>query len=717
MTIADNTNHHLVFVLARTLKEQGFSVDKNRLQSASESVVNVNDHYLRLLKMLEVLGVLDKPEQLQAPDPAYMPLIVYHQQLGFGRIVQQLADNQWLMEQEGATHRIKASELGFVANLVLTNQHLVQKNTTFKALLRQNLLSHKSVVIEAVVASLIINFLALAVSLFSMQVYDRVIPTGNSATLVVLASGVGLVIIFEAVMKFSRAKVMDNMVVGLDQNLSRDIFERLLRVRVDQMPASVGSLAAQLRGYEQVRSFFTASTLFTLVDLPMSAIFIVVIAFIGSPWIALVPVVAAFIGIMLGLNARKKINAIAGAGAQDSYKKTGILVEAVEGMETIKAGAGNWKFLSRWLTVMNATTTNDLQMRHTNDNLNYSVQMLQQISYVLIVIIGAFIVMSHEKTIGGLIACTILGGRVLAPIMNLPNMLVQYSHAKAASDNIEKLFELQQDNAGVSYPLSPSQIYGNYQCHKLSFAYAGNDRPALHIDNLTIRAGERVAILGTIGSGKSTLLKLLSGLYAPTDGQLYLDGLDIRQISRESLSEQVGYLQQDHRLFQGTLRENLLIGMPAPPDDVLSHALHRTGLIRLVSTHSSGLDLPITEGGKGLSGGQKQLVAFTRLILTNPAVWLLDEPTASMDNMQEQQCLQALAQALEDRRKTLVVSTHKMGLLQLVERIIIMANGQIVMDGPKQAVLEQLAKNEQAQAHTKQLQNEAAKQNLEGDPQ
>ena len=270
MTIADNTNHHLVFVLARTLKEQGFSVDKNRLQSASESVVNVNDHYLRLLKMLEVLGVLDKPEQLQAPDPAYMPLIVYHQQLGFGRIVQQLADNQWLMEQEGATHRIKASELGFVANLVLTNQHLVQKNTTFKALLRQNLLSHKSVVIEAVVASLIINFLALAVSLFSMQVYDRVIPTGNSATLVVLASGVGLVIIFEAVMKFSRAKVMDNMVVGLDQNLSRDIFERLLRVRVDQMPASVGSLAAQLRGYEQVRSFFTASTLFTLVDLPMS---------------------------------------------------------------------------------------------------------------------------------------------------------------------------------------------------------------------------------------------------------------------------------------------------------------------------------------------------------------------------------------------------------------------------------------------------------------
>ena len=250
---------------------------------------------------------------------------------------------------------------------------------------------------------------------------------------------------------------------------------------------------------------------------------------------------------------------------------------------------------------------------------------------------------------------------------------------------------------------------GNYQCDNVIFKYAGNDRPALKIPQLSIRAGERIAILGAIGSGKSTLLKLLSGLYATSEGRVMLDGLDINQISRETMSEQIGYLQQDHRLFQGTLRENLLIGMPTPPDDVLQNALMRTGLIKLVSSHSSGIDLPISEGGRGLSGGQKQLVAFTRLVLTNPSVWLLDEPTASMDNMQEQQCLHVLAQELQKGGKTLIVSTHKMALLNLVDRIIIMADNQIVMDGPKQAVLAQLQKNEN-EARQKALAQQQAQQ-------
>lgn len=687
--------YHLGYALSVTLKEQGFAVDKNRLQSAMDATAAITDGYSKLAMMLQVLGVTDMPEVLDAPDAAYMPLIACHKVHGYGRIVQQLQSNQWLLQQEGEEHRCRTEDFEFVAKVTLTDEHLSQKNISFKELVRQNVLRHKSVIIEAVMASFIINFLALAVSLFSMQVYDRVIPTGSRPTLIILATGVGLVIIFEAIMKFSRSKVMDRMVVGLDQNLSRDIFERLLKVRVDQMPGSVGSLAGQLRGYEQVRSFFTASTLFTLVDLPMSILFIIIIAFIGTPFVAAVPVIAAVIGVFLGIHSRKKIDAIAAEGAAASYQKTGILVEAVEGIETIKAGAGNWKFLSRWLNVMNTTTNNDLKMRHANDNLNYSIQMLQQVSYIGIVIVGAFAVMNQDRTMGGLIACTILGGRVLAPIMNLPNILVQYSHAKAAQANIEKLFTLAQDNQDVSYPLSPSKIYGNYQCENLKFNYADNDRPALQVPNLTIRAGERIAILGSIGSGKSTLLKLLSGLYAPTQGHILLDGLDIGQISRESLADELGYLQQDHRLFQGTLRENLLIGMPTPPDDVLNMALRRTGLIRLVSGHSSGLDLPISEGGKGLSGGQKQLVAFTRLVLTNPSVWLLDEPTASMDNMQEQQCLQVIAQELKDPSKTLIVSTHKMPLLQLVDRIIIMANSQIVMDGPKQAVLDQLMKNEQ----------------------
>lgn len=705
-------NNPLGLAVFELLKDVGVTVDKNRLDTALARVSGLDDYETKLIALLEILGVVDEPDIMEEPDAAYMPLLVHHESLGFGRIVQKYGLS-WVFEGANGRVTCKASDLDFVAKIRVSDKLIGERRVSFHELLVQNLKEHKRVVIEAVVASFIINLLALAISLFSMQVYDRVIPTNSQYTLIILASGVALMIIFEASMKFARSKVMDKMVIGVDEVLSRKIFERLLAVRVDKMPNSVGSLAAQLRGYEQVRSFFTASTLFTLVDIPMSILFIVLIAVIGSPIVAVIPLIAAIIGIMLGLSSRKKIDKISSENAMASYLKTGILVETVEGMETIKAGSGNWKFLSKWLAVTGDTIDNDLKMRHANDNLNYGVQMLQQISYVSIVIAGAFVVMSQGMTIGGLIACTILGGRILAPIMNAPNLLVQYSHAKAAKANIERLFELEQDNNDVAHPLAPSRIHGWYQCHNMTFNYAGNERNALSIEHLDIKAGERVAILGSIGSGKSTLLKILSGLYMPTGGHVLLDGLDISHISRESMSEQVGYLQQDHRLFQGTLRENLLIGMPAPTDDVISEVLHRTGLIRLVSGHSSGLDLPISEGGKGLSGGQKQLVAFTRLVLTKPSVWLLDEPTASMDNMQENQCLQVLAQELQDPTKTLVVSTHKMGLLALVNRIIIMADGKVVMDGPKQAVLARLLQNEQnAKDAMKRVQGGAPQQSI-----
>lgn len=708
LAVSNDQPMELSEAISMLLKEQGFPIDKTRLQQSISLIDPTALPADIIVTLLEILGVAGLPQVMTRPDGAYMPLLAYHAQYGWGRIVQQMATHQWLFQQSQQSLRCQGDEFNFIAKIQLSTADIEKREITFRQLLKNNLSQHKDVVFEAVLASLMINLLALASSMFSMQVYDRVIPTHSEYTLIILASGVALLILFEMFMKFARSKIMDKLVVSLDQNLSRDIFERLLKVRIDQMPGSVGSLAAQLRGYEQVRSFFTASTLFTLVDLPMSILFIVIIGVIGSPWLSLVPVFAATIGLLMGLNSRRKMDKAAAEGAAASYAKTGILVETVEGIETIKAGAGNWKFLSRWLNVINFTIENDLKVKHINDNLNYGVQTLQQISYVGLVIVGAFIVMNNEMTTGSLIACTILGGRILAPIMSIPSILVQYSHAKAAEANIEKLFTLAQDNHGVSYPLSPSKIQGNYQCENVVFKYKGNDRPAINLSKLNIRAGERVAILGAIGSGKSTLLKLLSGLYATTEGRILLDGLDINHISRESLSEQIGYLQQDHRLFQGTLRENLLIGMPTPPDDVLQTAIVRTGLIRLVSGHSSGLDLPISEGGKGLSGGQKQLVAFTRLVLTNPTIWLLDEPTASMDNSQEQQCLQVLAQELQRGGKTLIVSTHKMSLLQLVDRIIIIADNQIVMDGPKQAVLAQLQQNEEM-ARKQSLEKQAQK--------
>lgn len=705
----------LIEAIRHLLSQQGYPVDNIRLNDIvkqhSELPENKGQtiHQLSgIIAILQGIGIKDMPEILEQPDAAFLPLLAYRADIGWGIIDSQTPQKSWNFRQEHNHVHTPANQLSLILRIRLKDDPIKQRKVSFSELLKSDLGNYKGILFEAIIATFLINMLALAVSLFSMQVYDRVIPTRSEYTLIILASGVFIVIIFEAFMKFSRSRIMDKVVVGLDQYLSREVFQRLLKVRIDQMPGSVGSMAAQLRGYEQVRSFFTASTLFGLVDLPMTIIFISLVAFIGSPFVAVVPVIAAVIAILMGLSARKRIDAIAAEGATASYYKTGLLVEAVEGVETIKAGAGNWKFLSRWLDVMNTTIKNDLDMKHANDNLTYFTQMLQQVSYVGIVIVGSFVVMQGDMTMGGLIACSILGGRVLAPVMMLPNLLVQYSHAKAAKLNIETLFELEQDNQGVAYPLSPSRINGFYQCDHLIFNYKDNDRPAININKLTIRPGERIAILGPIGSGKSTLLKVLAGLYAPTKGQVLLDGLDIHQISRETLSERLGYLQQDHRLFQGTLRENLLIGMAAPDDDVLQEALIKTGLINLVASHSSGLDLPISEGGRGLSGGQKQLVAFTRLLLTKPNVFLLDEPTASMDNRQEQRCLQVLKQALIDGQ-TFIVSTHKTALLELADRLIIMDNQRIIIDGPKQAVLDELRKNEQMKSQTSQSDNKPMK--------
>ncbi|WP_366139953.1 ABC transporter transmembrane domain-containing protein [uncultured Psychrobacter sp.] len=456
-----------VEAIRHILSQQGYPIDNVRLNDIvkqhSELFSKQSQSLYELKSVVAVLkdlGVDDVPEILEQPDAAFLPLLAYRADLGWGVIDSQTPQKRWSFRQEKKHTYTDTDELLLILRIRLKNDHIKQRKASFSELLKSDLGNYKGILFEAVIATFLINMLALAVSLFSMQVYDRVIPTRSEYTLIILASGVLLVILFEAFMKFSRSKIMDKVVVGLDQYLSREVFQRLLKVRIDQMPGSVGSMAAQLRGYEQVRSFFTASTLFGLVDLPMTIIFITLVAVIGSPLVAIVPVVAAIIAITIGLLARKRIDTIAAEGATASYYKTGLLVEAVEGVETIKAGAGSWKFLSRWLDAMAVTIKNDLSMKHANDNLTYFTQMLQQVSYVGIVIVGSFVVMAGDMTMGGLIACSILGGRILAPVMMLPNLLVQYSHAKAAKLNIETLFSLEQDNQGVAYPLSPSRIKG-----------------------------------------------------------------------------------------------------------------------------------------------------------------------------------------------------------------------------------------------------------------
>ena len=678
----------LAWALEGLSKLQGVAVDRLRLEGAFAVLASSQIDEADLRNLAARLGY-SAPVSLQAMDAAQLPLLVFAERLGWGLVVAQRPDGMWVLRTQAAEHGVKASDCSRIYRMRAQATEHDAGHQSFERQFKEAFKRHRGILFEAGIATVFINVLAVAVSMFSMQVYDRVIPTGAVSTLAILASGVVLILLLDVLMKFARARIMDSVVVSVDEGLSRDIFQRLLAVRVDQLPGSVGSLAAQLRGYEQIRNFYTTSTLFTMVDMPMGLMFVALIGLIGHHYVSAVPLVLAVVAVLVGLSARQRMAQLAKDSIAGSNFKTGLLVEAVEGVETIKAGSGGWRFLSKWLDINAATLVNDLRMRHASEALTFSTSTLYQVAYTGTVAVGALMVIQGEMTMGALIACSILSSRVLQPVMQIPSLLMQHANARAAMEGMEKVYALETDHHGVTRPLVPSRLGGTYTVNGAEFGYPGGGA-AIKVQNLHINAGERVGILGPIGSGKSTLLRLLSGLYWAQTGQVSLDNMDLKQIDRAVLAQHVGYLQQEHRLFQGTLRENLLIGLPDPGDDVMQGVLERSGLIQLVKAHPRGLDLPITEGGKGLSGGQKQLVAFTRLLLCQPDVWLLDEPTASMDGAQETQCINVLRE--DAQGKTMVVVTHKPSILPLVDRLIVIAGGQVVMDGPKQLVLDRLAK-------------------------
>jgi len=684
-------NHHTTLKLAlhRLSQLQGSTIDPLKLDACVSSLTDSTQTARTLRTVCVSLG-LPKPRFLKQPDRAFLPLLVAHPLSGWGVITDQDAQGNWVVDFADASQCLDFKDLhGTIACVTTHVPADGHDENTFKAIFSKALKQHHGILGEAALATLFMGVLTLAISLFSMQVYDRVIPTRSGSTLFILSGGVLLAILLELAMKFARSRIMDAVVVDMDGQLSRDIFQRLLNVRIDQLPGSVGSLAAQIRGYEQVRSFYTASTLFTLVDLPLSLVFIAIIALMGNPVAGLVPLSYGAISILIGFAVRKRIHQLAMQGAQTSNLKTGLLVEAVEGAETIKAGAGGWNMLSRWINVNAASIHNEVRMRGTSESLAYYAGVLQQLSYASLVVVGAWSVMHGDMTMGAVIATSILSGRIMAPILAIPGLLVQHSHAKAASQSLERLYALKADHHGIERPLTPHKLLGHFVLQDIKFGYPGSP-PALSITQLEIKPGEKIGILGPIGAGKSTLLRLLAGLYVPQQGRVLVDGLDLAHISRQVVTRKIGYLQQDHRLFLGTLRENLLIGLPDPGDDVLQTALARSGLNRLVGSHPKGLALPIMEGGKGLSGGQRQLVAFTRLLLWQPSILLLDEPTASLDAEQENRCLHVLTEELKTPLKTLIVVTHKPSLLPLVDRIVVVAGNRIVLDGPRDKVLAQL---------------------------
>lgn len=554
---------------------------------------------------------------------------------------------------------------------------------------------HRRVFAEAVLATLVVSVIGLVTSLYSMQVYDRVVPTKGLSTLWVLTVGALVAIGLELLLKHVRTHSVDRACKAIDMELSSVFFGKALDIRMDARPRTVGSFANQIRYFESVRNFLTSSTLFILADAPFALLFVGVIALIAGP-VALVPLLMVPIALLAGLAFRQPIERLSNANMAESNRKNGLLIEAIDGIESIKAASGEWKMLDRWRALTATMADSELRLRGLTSLSSHMSQTIQQLSYVGLVVAGVLAIVEGHLTMGGLIACTIISGRALGPLAQIPSLVVQWKQARIALQALDGIMAMPGDREPGQRLLVPTQCRGELRLDKVEFSYM-KELPALQLPQLAFKPGERVALIGAVGSGKTTLVKLLSGLFKPAAGTAFLDDIDITHLAPEFVREHVGYLPQDVRLFQGTLRDNLTLGLPAPSDSELLRAAALTGLDQVIQAHPKGLELEITEGGKGLSGGQRQLVGLTRLLLARPRVMLLDEPTASMDAQLEAKVMQHLFQEVSPD-SLLVVVTHKMAILPLVNRVIVLDRGRVVLDGPRDAVLARLRSGATQQA-------------------
>ena len=562
----------------------------------------------------------------------------------------------------------------------------------FKAIAKKQ----KKYLYYAIIASISINLLALASSFYSMQVYDRVIPTNGISTLIALTAGVGIAIFLEMILKLARGSIVDQASKNMDIEYSHNIFDRFLNVRSDNLPKGIGTLSSKINSYVSVRGFITTASVFLLIDFPFAFFFLGIITLVGGVEIG--QLIFAFIvaSILIGFIFKNKIEVLTKSSTMASHKKHGLLVESVENSQKIKTTGASWSVMNKWSQFSEDAINDDIHIKHYTDISTFLATFTQQISYVATVAFGAYLIgTTSDLTMGSLIAITIISNKVFQPMAQIPGMFVQWGKTKVAIEDLDGLYKLASDNEGVDRPITAELQSHSIQCKDLKFAY-NEDSVVLNVPNLQIQPGEKVAILGVIGAGKSTLLKMLSGLYKPSAGKVLLDGIDIQQLSKGNISNTIGYLEQDTKLFSGTLRDNLSFGLVNVDDEQILKICKLTGLIGLISALPKGLDTEVPEGGESVSGGQRQLIALTRMLIGNSKILLLDEPTASMDEGTEKHLLATLQQNIT-KEQTLVVVTHKPALLSLVDRIIIVTEKGIIADDKKEAVLKMLENNKTRQ--------------------
>ena len=523
-----------------------------------------------------------------------------------------------------------------------------------------------------------------------MQVYDRVVPNNAVNTLYVLFVGVLISIALEALLKTTRIKLLDQTGKAIELELSQRFYNKSLTIRMDARPSTVGTFASQIREFESVKSFLTSSTLFVIADAPFAIIFLMVIFAIGGH-VGIVALCALPITLLIGYLVQKPLGELTKQHQQESSIKNGMLIESIDGAESIKATGGEGWFSKRWYNLSLLIGNTGLKTRYIANLSGTLAAAVQQICYATTIVVGVFAIAKGELTMGGLIACSILISRVLSPITQLASMAVSWQSAKVGLDSLNDL--MARPNAGPEPGVVPVKLdvfLPSLRLENIKVHYGADKVLAFETETLEIKPGERVAIVGSMGSGKSTLLKILTGLYKPSEGRAFASGVDMQLLEPDRLRAQVGYLPQDVRLFNGTLRENLCLGIKTPSDDELMRVCEMTGLDKLIAKHPRGISLPISEGGRGLSGGQKQMVGFSRVLLQSPSILLLDEPTASLDHNNEVHLIKKLKDFIKPEQ-TLIIVTHKMPILELVTRMIVIDQNRIMLDGPVDAVMRKIS--------------------------
>ncbi|MGB7405583.1 MAG: ATP-binding cassette domain-containing protein [Pacificimonas sp.] len=621
-----------------------------------------------------------------APRANQFPVLVHHAELGW-RTAQNYQSAGVVQLVGGET--VAWDEVADDAyTLELPGSGGLADGDTALTIFRRAFLKRKPMIVTAIIATIVINIFAVVTSLYSMQVYDRVIPRGSYPTLFVLTAGVIFALILDFLMRSARSLLVEREAARIDLEVSEFFFARMQAVRLDHRPPGVGTMASQLRGLEQIRSLMSFGSLFVVADLPFAALFIALVWWIAGFQVALVPMIIFPISLLCAYILARTIRKRSDAAQVTGNRKNGVLVETFDAAETLKAGHGRWHMAARWSRLVDEVLAQEDGVKRWAAIATALFGGLSQLAYVLIVAVGAMRAAENEITIGALIACSILAGRINGPLIGqLPGLIVQMSYARSSLNMLNGILALPVEREGAA-GVRPGTLDGPVALSHCRFAYPGGT-PAIDIEQIAIDPGETVAVLGGIGSGKSTFLRLLAGLYAPTQGQATLGGLDMSLIADDQLRRHIGYLPQDYRLIDGTLRENLTLGLPEPGDQKVIAAAKKTGLIHLISDHPMGLDLPIHEGGSGLSGGQRTLTGLTRMMLMKPRLWLLDEPTAHLDQTTEANVLNAL-KARMDADSAFVMVTHRLALLPLVERVIVLAKGRVWLDGRRDQVLGQL---------------------------